>query len=248
MEQCRFCFHDSPPSALISPCACTGTQHYIHLHCLRRWQATQLSSSLNPNTCSTCLHSYSSEYRYQLHRKNKAFPCIFPVLMIVFTAAVIYQFQHRFAVIYTNEGLRLAVIQHGEPVPDLHAPFLLVAEKVISSGIFHKSQVLILEYSYERGAKGVIINSLNGKGGPVHPLSFHILHTCEGAGGTVVLPGLYYQGDYDSIMSMQCERKVLQGFAGWISGQLDGEIRAKHWSVRPVTDVGEVLRSRGNDG
>ncbi|KAK9823070.1 hypothetical protein WJX81_006746 [Elliptochloris bilobata] len=35
---CRICFEESEQADLISPCRCKGTQRYVHLKCLRRWQ------------------------------------------------------------------------------------------------------------------------------------------------------------------------------------------------------------------
>ncbi|KAJ7535301.1 hypothetical protein O6H91_12G026800 [Diphasiastrum complanatum] len=59
-ETCRICLESSPISCsyaaklsdsikenqLISPCACTGTQAFVHLKCLRRWQRAVMSSRL----------------------------------------------------------------------------------------------------------------------------------------------------------------------------------------------------------
>ncbi|KAK9833973.1 hypothetical protein WJX84_003814 [Apatococcus fuscideae] len=42
---CRICFEDASNAAqLIAPCGCTGSQKYVHLHCLRLWQENVLSS------------------------------------------------------------------------------------------------------------------------------------------------------------------------------------------------------------
>ncbi len=41
---CRFCFDSSTQlSPLVSPCSCRGSQRWVHLHCLRGWQACVLS-------------------------------------------------------------------------------------------------------------------------------------------------------------------------------------------------------------
>jgi len=43
-KRCRFCFEPSSEvegeqsGELISPCACKGTQQYVHKSCLARWQ------------------------------------------------------------------------------------------------------------------------------------------------------------------------------------------------------------------
>ena len=35
---CRYCFDDEEYGELLSPCACSGGQKWVHLKCLRRWQ------------------------------------------------------------------------------------------------------------------------------------------------------------------------------------------------------------------
>lgn len=39
---CRYCLASAPTSPFISPCACKGSQKYVHEHCLRAWQAVVL--------------------------------------------------------------------------------------------------------------------------------------------------------------------------------------------------------------
>lgn len=41
---CRYCFEGSEGGELISPCACSGGQKYVHLKCLRMWQRAVLVS------------------------------------------------------------------------------------------------------------------------------------------------------------------------------------------------------------
>lgn len=43
-KMCRYCFEGEEDGALISPCACSGGQKYVHLSCLRRWQRMVLVS------------------------------------------------------------------------------------------------------------------------------------------------------------------------------------------------------------
>ena len=41
---CRICFEstsDAPDDPLVAPCACSGSQKYVHVLCLRKWQAHQ---------------------------------------------------------------------------------------------------------------------------------------------------------------------------------------------------------------
>ena len=48
---CRFCFESSAP--LVAVCACTGSQQWVHVGCLRRWQRASLTSP-NSARCSVC--------------------------------------------------------------------------------------------------------------------------------------------------------------------------------------------------
>jgi hypothetical protein len=66
--QCRFCFEttNDEENSLITPCRCTGSQHYVHKSCLMKWQVAQLNlvvSSRRPagqsydeiySKCSVC--------------------------------------------------------------------------------------------------------------------------------------------------------------------------------------------------
>ena len=67
---CRFCFETgSPEEDLIAPCACTGSQKYIHVQCLKKWQAHQVLQAASSrglriqeaSRCSVCHAQLSSE-------------------------------------------------------------------------------------------------------------------------------------------------------------------------------------------
>ena len=224
---------EAPPSTLISPCLCTGTQHYLHSSCLQAWRHTQRKQGLDHRFCRTCLSPYTVQYQTSPSPKVGWIG----VLPWAFLALVIGIYMPRISVVCTEAGLRLALIQYGAPVPGLKAPFLLVAESTIAGGMFRQSQVIILEYSYEWGSKGLIINSKARKGGPVSPSSIHLLHTCAQAGGTEVLAGLFYQGNLTEVEMGNCDYTLLKGFSGWAAGQLDGEIRAGHWTVKEIKEA-----------
>eukprot|EP00747_Dinoflagellata_sp_TGD_P221190 gnl/TRDRNA2_/TRDRNA2_93061_c0_seq1.p1 gnl/TRDRNA2_/TRDRNA2_93061_c0~~gnl/TRDRNA2_/TRDRNA2_93061_c0_seq1.p1 ORF type:complete len:592 (+),score=112.62 gnl/TRDRNA2_/TRDRNA2_93061_c0_seq1:131-1777(+) len=61
---CRYCFEGTEGGELISPCNCGGSQKYVHLQCLRRWQRMVLvSQPTHPSfyerdarhhTCNVC--------------------------------------------------------------------------------------------------------------------------------------------------------------------------------------------------
>mmetsp|Transcript_21799 Transcript_21799/g.36732 ORF Transcript_21799/g.36732 Transcript_21799/m.36732 type:complete len:555 (+) Transcript_21799:92-1756(+) len=66
---CRYCFDDNENESLISPCACSGGQKYVHLNCLRRWQRMVLVSQpthpafyeddVRHHKCNVCLSEYT---------------------------------------------------------------------------------------------------------------------------------------------------------------------------------------------
>mmetsp|Transcript_54258 Transcript_54258/g.129329 ORF Transcript_54258/g.129329 Transcript_54258/m.129329 type:complete len:430 (+) Transcript_54258:89-1378(+) len=48
-QMCRICFEGASEGDLVSPCDCEGSQKYVHLSCLRRWQrSVQLGASNHP--------------------------------------------------------------------------------------------------------------------------------------------------------------------------------------------------------
>uniref|UniRef100_A0A061QNK1 Membrane associated ring n=1 Tax=Tetraselmis sp. GSL018 TaxID=582737 RepID=A0A061QNK1_9CHLO len=64
---CRICFEETTEvGELVSPCKCTGTQKYVHLKCLRRWQENVLRNSRSLDgyderaiKCSVCRTPFS---------------------------------------------------------------------------------------------------------------------------------------------------------------------------------------------
>lgn len=68
---CRICFEEctTPELAnLVAPCNCTGTQKWVHLHCLRKWQDKCQSRNIKDERafrCSVCRSYYT-------HRPPKA--------------------------------------------------------------------------------------------------------------------------------------------------------------------------------
>lgn len=77
-EICRICLDSANPNQLISPCACKGTQQYVHRDCLLNWQETAMDTFLtspskpsfaNFNVCNICKTPYNlnSSYRKLLY-------------------------------------------------------------------------------------------------------------------------------------------------------------------------------------
>ena len=58
---CRVCF-EAGSGVLITPCACTGTQQWIHVHCLRQWQRSllgQRDAGHRASRCSVCTQLFA---------------------------------------------------------------------------------------------------------------------------------------------------------------------------------------------
>ena len=54
---CRFCLEEETKSSkLISPCDCKGSQQFVHVNCLNRWQLLSLKNGCDRNgeVCSVC--------------------------------------------------------------------------------------------------------------------------------------------------------------------------------------------------
>mmetsp|Transcript_116 Transcript_116/g.224 ORF Transcript_116/g.224 Transcript_116/m.224 type:complete len:118 (-) Transcript_116:40-393(-) len=66
-KQCRLCFQGSEYelcNPLLTPCDCRGSQKYVHLRCLEKWQNLCLSSgsadaSSRALVCSVCRGEFS---------------------------------------------------------------------------------------------------------------------------------------------------------------------------------------------
>lgn len=62
LPSCRFCFEegDDPGDAaggrLVQPCACSGTQAFVHVRCLRAWQRRRTDGE---ETCPVCRRAYA---------------------------------------------------------------------------------------------------------------------------------------------------------------------------------------------
>jgi len=73
MDECRICLESSERKQLIAPCACSGTQKYVHRSCLDRWRTTREDRAFS--RCTECLKDYglicSNNNLPQLNRNRK---------------------------------------------------------------------------------------------------------------------------------------------------------------------------------
>ena len=59
---CRFCFTGSECGTLIEPCACAGSQRFVHEKCLRRWwRVSYHTRGQRETTCRVCHVKFSYE-------------------------------------------------------------------------------------------------------------------------------------------------------------------------------------------
>ena len=79
-------------------------------------------------------------------------------------------------------------------------------------------------------------------GGPVETTALFILHSCSelGQNDEEVMPGVYVTGSNESFESLiskdakcvhDCAFRIYCGYAGWSSGQLQGELDRGDWHV-----------------
>eukprot|EP00197_Chlamydomonas_leiostraca_P015040 CAMPEP_0202881268 /NCGR_PEP_ID=MMETSP1391-20130828/36291_1 /ASSEMBLY_ACC=CAM_ASM_000867 /TAXON_ID=1034604 /ORGANISM="Chlamydomonas leiostraca, Strain SAG 11-49" /LENGTH=437 /DNA_ID=CAMNT_0049563925 /DNA_START=313 /DNA_END=1623 /DNA_ORIENTATION=+ len=60
--QCRICFDADPVAQLVAPCACRGSQQFVHRECLHQWQQAVLKLKVKTDRayrCSVCLQPFS---------------------------------------------------------------------------------------------------------------------------------------------------------------------------------------------
>jgi E3 ubiquitin-protein ligase DOA10 len=91
MEQkiCRVCQDEEENNEkLISPCACDGSQKFIHESCLRTW----IKTSNNNETCPTCRSKYKDEFIIEItmmDSKCRNFRELIDVICVELIAALI---------------------------------------------------------------------------------------------------------------------------------------------------------------
>mmetsp|Transcript_8193 Transcript_8193/g.16109 ORF Transcript_8193/g.16109 Transcript_8193/m.16109 type:complete len:206 (-) Transcript_8193:3660-4277(-) len=187
---CRICLEQDAIRALVAPCKCTGqlqpgTQKYVHMQCLHKWQDTVRSNPrLLPSTaekqagiCPTCQAKYHTHIRdadAKLWRIISSpviltFAAILLISLVtshsgIFTEQLTELFKsfnlHVFKpnFIKTDDGMKVAFSRVGWPVEELKQGLLLSATDHVSGSIFKDSVILLVRYSVSQGAVGFIIN------------------------------------------------------------------------------------------
>lgn len=132
---------------------------------------------------------------------------------------------------------------------------LLIANPFLKDPNFIRSVIFLCEHK-EEGSFGFVLNKKFHKtvgelipeledykipvyyGGPVQKNTIHFLHQYPDLipGGEEVLKGIYWGGNFESLISYVKNDDVdfnkirfFIGYSGWSEGQLDGEMEEKSW-------------------
>ncbi|CAI7917663.1 unnamed protein product, partial [Closterium sp. NIES-54] len=170
------CGLSSSDDSLISPCACTGTQAYVHLACLRRWQWAVMASR-HPGTnytpalvCSVCTQRFSVapprlSIGLRLLRLIEFYSReLTGFFVFLITCYVLLVFHMEFASLIFQLHSLLHTIsrtlwREGASV-SVHPGMLLVASPSMpmAASIFYQSVVLLYDYHPSVGISGIVIN------------------------------------------------------------------------------------------
>src|SRR5687768_9631917 len=138
---------------------------------------------------------------------------------------------------------------------------LLIANPFLKDPNFMRSVIFLCEYK-EEGCFGFVLNKLFSKklgellpemeqyniplyfGGPVQKDTIHFLHQYPDviAGGEEVLKGVYWGGNFESLMALIKineidfnKIKFFIGYSGWGGGQVEDELKQKSWLTVKAT-------------
>ena len=69
VKECRICYEDEKENKLklIYPCACDGTQKFVHENCLNKWRNTK-KKSIEYLECQECKQFYNIGKKYPLEQ------------------------------------------------------------------------------------------------------------------------------------------------------------------------------------
>lgn len=164
---CRICLEDDVVENLISPCKCSGSQKYVHLRCVRKWQQSQRHRAVR---CNICQERYTCKLPKKPWIQKLVFDSWGTIAMIAIVMAtlpmyispsiclaLLYLRVQNLVPVFINGRVRL--VRQGEPVDDLRRMMFLVAQdRMPSSSVFYQSVILLTEHSSHTGSVGFIIN------------------------------------------------------------------------------------------
>jgi putative transcriptional regulator len=143
---------------------------------------------------------------------------------------------------------------------------LLITEPFEESTYFQRTVILLCEHN-EDGSFGFVLNNYTdlalidfedlpafetkiGLGGPVSAKNLYYIHTLgDQLDESIHIVGdIYAGGDFDQLKVLLSEGKVAQneirfflGYSGWVSKQLNGELKQNAWLVADVGDTKEIM-------
>ncbi|MEQ9187614.1 MAG: YqgE/AlgH family protein [Cryomorphaceae bacterium] len=150
---------------------------------------------------------------------------------------------------------------------------VLISEPFLGDPNFNRSVILLTEYTKEDGAVGLVLNKptelymddiIDGfpehmfsfhYGGPVNPENLFYLHTLGAAveEAQEVLPGLFWSGEFDQVVSLVKtgavgpeQAKFYGGYSGWSAGQLEAELKERSWIICDLSPL-EIMENRPDE-
>ena len=143
---------------------------------------------------------------------------------------------------------------------------LLITEPFEESSYFQRTVILLCEHN-EEGSFGFVLNNYTdlalidfedlpafetkiGLGGPVSAKNLYYIHTLgEQLDGSIHIVGdIYAGGDFDQLKELlrsgvvaENEIRFFLGYSGWVSKQLNGELKQNAWLVSEVGDSREIM-------
>lgn len=142
-------------------------------------------------------------------------------------------------------------------MPDSTRGKLLISNSSVIQDFFHKTIVLMVDHDID-GAFGLVLNKPTDQtmhsliknlpetefadrtvfaGGPVDNMFVTLLHNGRNMEdpGVEVVPGIFMARSFDTMVeilkSKAIQFRVLQGYAGWSSGQLESEFERLSWVI-----------------
>jgi putative transcriptional regulator len=140
---------------------------------------------------------------------------------------------------------------------DIAPGILLISDPFLKDPNFKRTVVFLCEHR-EEGSFGFVLNKTCDQelgdliqnaegirfpvyiGGPVQKDTLHFIHQCPDLlGGFEVTDGIYWGGDFETVLTLLKEKKLgkndirfFLGYSGWSEGQLAGELEEKSWITR----------------
>ena len=144
---------------------------------------------------------------------------------------------------------------------------LLISEPFLADPNFMRTVILLCEHN-EEGSFGFVLNKLakvklsdliegvpNRRdsifiGGPVQQNTLQFIHRKPMAieGGSQVIDGLYWGGNFDQMLTMtdsdlilSSDIKFFVGYSGWAAGQLKNELGLNSWIISRNVNADQIF-------